>query len=54
MLGSGGSQAKGVLRSLANLKPETLTVMNGSSYINQGGRLLTGLAGVIKETSDRT
>ena len=36
-------------RSLADLKPETLAVMHGSSYIGQCDRLLTDLAGVIKE-----
>ena len=46
-------QTEGVLRSLADLKPETLAVMHGSSYIGQGDRLLTGLAGVIKENFDR-
>ena len=46
-------QTEGVLRSLAELKPETLAVMHGSSYIGQGDRLLTDLAGVIKETFDR-
>lgn len=43
------SQTEGVLRSLASLNPETLAVMHGSSYIGDGHRLLTGLAGVIKE-----
>ncbi len=42
-------QTEGVLRSLAALKPETLAVMHGSSYIGPGERLLTDLAGVIKE-----
>ena len=42
-------QTEGVLRSLADLKPETLAVMHGSSYIGQGDRLLTELAGVIKD-----
>jgi len=42
-------QSEGVLRSLADLKPETLAVMHGSSYIGQSDRLLTDLAGVIKE-----
>jgi hypothetical protein len=46
-------QTEAVLRSLADLKPETLAVMHGSSYIGPGDRLLTGLAGVIKETFDR-
>ena len=42
-------QTEGVLRSLAALKPETLAVMHGSSYIGPGDRLLTDLAGVIRE-----
>ena len=42
-------QTEGVLKSLADLKPETLAVMHGSSYIGPCDRLLTGLAGVIKE-----
>jgi flavorubredoxin len=46
-------QTEGVLRSLAGLKPETLAVMHGSSYIGQADRLLTDLAGVIKETFDQ-
>jgi len=45
-------QTEGVLNSLAELKPATLAVMHGSSYIGQCDRLLTGLAGVIKETFD--
>ena len=45
-------QTEGVLRSLAALKPETLAVMHGSSYIGQGDRMLTDLAGVIKESFD--
>ena len=44
------SQTEDVLRSLANLKPETLAVMHGSSYIGQSDKLLTDLAGVIKES----
>ena len=44
---------EGVLRSLAELKPETLAVMHGSSYRGQGEHLLTDLAGVIKENFDR-
>jgi flavorubredoxin len=44
---------EGVLRSLAELKPETLAVMHGSSYRGAGERLLTELAGVIKESFDR-
>jgi flavorubredoxin len=46
-------QSEGVLRSLAGLKPETLAVMHGSSYIGKGERLLTDLAGVIKDVFDR-
>lgn len=46
------SQTGAVLRSLAELKPETLAVMHGSSYIGQGDRLLTDLAGVIQENFD--
>ncbi|NNC89056.1 MAG: MBL fold metallo-hydrolase, partial [Akkermansiaceae bacterium] len=46
-------QTEGVLRSLAALKPETLAVMHGSSYIGQGDRLLTDLAGAIKEYFDQ-
>ena len=46
-------QTEGVLRALAALKPETLAVMHGSSYIGQGDQLLTGLAGVIKENFDQ-
>lgn len=46
-------QTEGVLRSLAGLKPETLAVMHGSSYIGQGDGLLIDLAGVIKESFDQ-
>ncbi len=45
-------QTEGVLRSLAELKPETLAVMHGSSYIGQCDCLLTDLAGVVKENFD--
>ncbi len=44
---------EGVLRSLADLKPETLAVMHGSSFTGHGDRLLTGLAGVIRENFDQ-
>jgi flavorubredoxin len=43
-------QTEGVLRGLADLKPETLAVMHGSSYIGKSDKLLTDLAGVIKES----
>jgi hypothetical protein len=46
-------QTESVLHSLAELKPETLAVMHGSSYRGQGDRLLTDLAGVIKENFDQ-
>src|SRR5262245_9040402 len=45
-------QTEGVLRSLADLKPETLAVMHGSSYSGPGDNLLVGLAGVIQENFD--
>ena len=45
-------QTEGVLRSLADLKPATLSVMHGSSYIGQADRLLAGRAEVIRETFD--
>ena len=44
---------EGVLRSLAELNPQTLAVMHGSSYTGQADRLLTDLAAVIKETFDQ-
>jgi flavorubredoxin len=46
-------QTDGVLRSLAALKPETLAVMHGSSFIGQSDRLLTELAGVLKTEFDQ-
>ena len=45
-------QTEGVLPSLADLKPETLAVMHGSSYRGKCDGLLSDLAGVIKETFD--
>lgn len=46
-------QTEGVLRSLADLEPETLAVMHGSSFRGRCDRLLTDLAGVIKEEFDQ-
>lgn len=46
-------QTEGVLRSLADLKPATLAVMHGSSYIGPGDRLLTDLAGVLRDEFDK-
>jgi hypothetical protein len=46
-------QTEGVLKSLAGLKPETLALMHGSTYVGQGDRLLTDLASVIKENFDQ-
>jgi flavorubredoxin len=43
----------GVLRSLADLKPETLAVMHGSSYTGAADRLLLDLAEVIRENFDQ-
>lgn len=45
-------QTEKVLRSLADLKPEALAVMHGSSYLGQSDRLLIDLAGVIQENFD--
>lgn len=42
-------QTEGVLRTLADLDPRTLAVMHGSSYHGPAGRLLTDLAGVLKD-----
>jgi hypothetical protein len=47
------SQTEGVLRGLADLKPETLAVMHGSSFIGPSDKLLTDLAGVIKAEFDQ-
>jgi flavorubredoxin len=46
-------QTETVLHSLADLKPQTLAIMHGSSFTGQADRLLRDLAGVIKETFDR-
>ncbi len=46
-------QTEGVLRSLAGLKPQTLAVMHGSSYVGQAERLLIELGGVIREHFDQ-
>jgi hypothetical protein len=43
---------EGVLRSLADLKPETLAVMHGSSYRGACDLLLTKLAGVLRDNFD--
>jgi hypothetical protein len=45
-------QTEGVLRTLAELQPEALAVMHGSSYIGPAGQMLTDLAGVIKDSFD--
>jgi flavorubredoxin len=46
-------QTDGVLRGLAELKPQTLAVMHGSSFNGNAGKLLTDLAGVIKDHFDK-
>jgi flavorubredoxin len=45
-------ETEGVLRSLAELKAQTLAVMHGSSYVGPSDKLLTDLAGVIKDEFD--
>jgi len=45
-------QTESVLRALADLQPETLAVMHGSSYIGRSDQLLSDLAGIIKATFD--
>jgi flavorubredoxin len=44
---------EGVLRKLADLTPQTLAVMHGSSYRGRCDQLLNDLAGVIREHFDR-
>lgn len=46
-------QTEGVLRGLADLKPEALAVMHGSSFVGPAGGMLRDLAGVIRENFDR-
>jgi flavorubredoxin len=46
-------QTEGVLRRLADLRPETLALMHGSSYTGPGARLLTDLASVLKGSFDQ-
>jgi len=46
------SQTAGVLRSLADLAPERLAVMHGSSFEGACGPMLGDLAGVIQEAFD--
>lgn len=43
-------QTEGVLRSLADLKPTTLAVMHGSSYRGECDKVLSDLAGTLRET----
>lgn len=45
-------QTQGVLHRLADLKPESLAVMHGSSYEGQADKLLRDLAGVLKQQFD--
>jgi flavorubredoxin len=45
-------QTEGVLRRLAELQPQTLAVMHGSSYTGACDRLLNDLGGVIRENFD--
>jgi flavorubredoxin len=46
-------QTEGVLRTLAELKPERLAVMHGSSYQGPCAGMLNELAKVIKDTFDK-
>jgi flavorubredoxin len=46
-------KTEGVLRKLADLKPESLAIMHGSSFIGKCDHLLIDLAGVIKENFDK-
>jgi flavorubredoxin len=46
-------QTQGVLHRLADLKPETLAVMHGSSYEGKADKLLRDLAGVLQQQFDR-
>lgn len=46
-------QTAGMLGALADLKPQTLAVMHGSSYVGQGDQLITDLGEAIRETFDR-
>lgn len=41
-----------VLQALAELRPEALAVMHGSSYVGRSDQLLSDLAGVLRETFD--
>jgi len=43
----------GVLRSLAELNPQTLAVMHGASYQGRGDRQLLELADVVRESFDQ-
>jgi hypothetical protein len=44
---SQAQDAAGVIRKLAQLKPETLATMHGSSYRGDGATLLHALADVL-------
>lgn len=44
---------EGALRDLAELNPQTLAVMHGSSYRGETRQQLSGLAAAIRETFDR-
>jgi flavorubredoxin len=46
-------QTQSVLHRLADLKPETLAVMHGSSYEGKADKLLRDLAGVLQQQFDR-
>ena len=48
-MGQPGNRA-GITTTLANLKPQTLAVMHGSSYAGDGERAVRELARVIRDT----
>ncbi len=43
-------QTEGILQRLADLKPERLATMHGSTFVGDGQRALRDLAKMIKET----
>ena len=47
------SPPEGVLRGLADLKPETLAVLHVFSYTGKGAKLLTDLAAMIRDNFDK-
>ncbi|QOV87698.1 oxygen-binding di-iron domain-containing protein [Humisphaera borealis] len=46
------SQTEPLLRRMAELKPKTLAIMHGSSYVGDGSKALCDLAGLVREAFD--